>query len=124
MSKAERITLRLPVSLHARLVALAEKEGVSLNQYIVLNLSNCLQCYSIEPHTGRDRAEKETLPAPEPAPAGCEEWWHLKQYGYAPGGYFIRCADCEEKAWNCDKRAAVCRPCAEKRHSAANRGVL
>lgn len=61
---------------------------------------------------------QETRPAPEPAPAGCEEWWHLKQYGYAPGGYTIRCFDCEEKVWDCDKRASICRPCAEKRHTA------
>lgn len=64
MSNPRRITLRLPFSIHAKLVALADKEGVSLNQYIVLNLSNCLQCYSIEPHTGRDRAAQETPPAP------------------------------------------------------------
>ena len=40
------------------------------------------------------------------------------QYGYAPGGYIITCFDCKEKVWNCDKRAAICRPCAEKRHTA------
>lgn len=52
---AVRVTLRLPRSLHAQLAAIAEREGVSLNSAIVLNLSNCLQCYSLIPHTGRDR---------------------------------------------------------------------
>lgn len=55
MSNAVRVTLRLPQSLHKQMVALAKKEGTSLNQAIVLNLSSCLRCYSIEPHTGRDR---------------------------------------------------------------------
>lgn len=61
------------------------------------------------------RTAQET--AAEPPRPGCEEWWHLRQYGYAPGGYIITCFDCREKVWNCDKRAAICRPCAEKRHS-------
>ncbi|MBS4024200.1 MAG: toxin-antitoxin system HicB family antitoxin [Clostridia bacterium] len=34
-----RITLRAPKSLHKKLVELAEKEGVSLNQYMVYLLS-------------------------------------------------------------------------------------
>jgi antitoxin HicB len=34
-----RITLRTPKSLHKRLVELADKEGVSLNQYLVYVLS-------------------------------------------------------------------------------------
>jgi hypothetical protein len=62
------------------------------------------------------RSVKET-PAEPPRP-GCEEWWHLKQYGYAPGGYIITCFDCKETVWDCDKRASICRPCAEKRHAA------
>jgi hypothetical protein len=34
-----RFVLRLPKSLHARLAGEAEKEGVSLNQYVVYKLS-------------------------------------------------------------------------------------
>lgn len=68
-----------------------------------------------------ERRAPET-PAEPPRP-DCEEWWHLKQYGYAPGGYIITCFDCKQKVWDCDKRASICRPCAEKRHSAANRRV-
>jgi hypothetical protein len=60
---------------------------------------------------------KQETPAEPPRP-GCEEWWHLKQYGYAPGGYIITCFDCKQKVWDCDKRASICRPCAEKRHAA------
>jgi len=33
-----RLTLRLPNSLHARLAEEAEREGVSMNQYVVLAL--------------------------------------------------------------------------------------
>lgn len=55
MKNTVRVTLRLPVSLHKRMAEIADSEGMSLNQTIVLNLSNCLQCYSIVPHTGRDR---------------------------------------------------------------------
>lgn len=43
----------------------------------------------------------------------------LIDYGYAPGGYAITCFDCKEKAWDCDKRASVCKPCAEKRRDRA-----
>lgn len=34
-----RLTLRLPETLHAQLTTLAEREGVSLNQYIVYALT-------------------------------------------------------------------------------------
>jgi Ni,Fe-hydrogenase III component G len=34
-----RLTLRLPETLHQKLINLAEKEGVSLNQYIVYALT-------------------------------------------------------------------------------------
>ena len=34
-----RLTLRLPESLHRRLAAQAEREGISLNQYIVYSLT-------------------------------------------------------------------------------------
>lgn len=65
---------------------------------------------------GGEGPAQET-PADPPRP-GCEEWWHLKQYGYAPGDYIITCFDCKQKVWDCDKRASICRPCAEKRHAA------
>ena len=35
-----RLTVRLPETLHQKLVDLAQKEGVSLNQYIVYALAN------------------------------------------------------------------------------------
>lgn len=35
-----RLLLRMPKTLHQRLAEAAEKEGVSLNQYIVFLLSN------------------------------------------------------------------------------------
>jgi hypothetical protein len=50
--------------------------------------------------TGRD----------EPDP----EWWPLRQFGYAPGGYIITCRGCDLQNWDCDKRATTCRQCAEK----------
>lgn len=34
-----RLTLRLPETLHQQLIALAQKEGISLNQYIVYALT-------------------------------------------------------------------------------------
>lgn len=43
----------------------------------------------------------------------------LTDYGFAPGGYIIRCVDCKSQVWGCDKRAAVCKPCAEKRRDRA-----
>lgn len=64
------------------------------------------------------RAEMETSPVP--APAGCEDWWHLKPYGYAPGGYIIRCHTCKQQVWNCDKRALNCASCATKAWRKAN----
>ncbi|WP_330472092.1 toxin-antitoxin system HicB family antitoxin [Vibrio harveyi] len=44
-----RITLRMPKTLHARLIEMAQREEVSLNQYIVSNLSmNYGQCSIVE----------------------------------------------------------------------------
>jgi hypothetical protein len=54
----------------------------------------------------------ETSPAPEPAPAGCEDWWHLRPYGYAPGKYTMKCPHCQVSVWDVDKRASCCKPCA------------
>lgn len=50
-------------------------------------------------------------------PGPRESWEHLIQFGWAPGGYLIKCGDCGEQPWWCDKRAWRCRPCAEKRHA-------
>ncbi|EML0283324.1 type II toxin-antitoxin system HicB family antitoxin [Vibrio sp. 665] len=44
-----RITLRMPKTLHARLIEMAQREEVSLNQYIVSNLSMSYgQCSIVE----------------------------------------------------------------------------
>jgi hypothetical protein len=68
---------------------------------------------------------QETCAAPDPAPAGCEEWWHLKPYGYAPGGYTMKCPHCQVTVWHVDKRARCCKQCAiafyESAQSAQNR---
>jgi hypothetical protein len=69
----------------------------------------------------------ETSPAPEPAPAGCEDWWHLRPYGYAPGKYTMKCPHCQVSVWDVDKRASCCKPCAiafyESAQSEVNRSV-
>lgn len=39
----------------------------------------------------------------------------LLDFGYAPGGYIIKCFDCKEQSWDCDKRALRCKECAQKR---------
>ena len=50
--------------------------------------------------------------SPEPE----SEWIHLKRYGYAPGRYTCKCADCGKFVDWCDKRALICRQCADKRY--------
>lgn len=61
-------------------------------------------------------AAKAELP-----PAGCEEWWHLKPYGYAPGGYTMKCPHCKTHVFSCDKRASACKPCATALYESAMR---
>lgn len=39
----------------------------------------------------------------------------LLNFGYAPGNYIIKCWDCKQDRWDCDKRAARCKECAERR---------
>jgi len=56
--------------------------------------------------------------AAEPAPSE-SEWLHLKQYGYAPGDYMNKCHTCGKVVAFVDKRATICRPCAEARHALA-----
>lgn len=38
----------------------------------------------------------------------------LRKFGYAPGGYMIRCQVGAHTAIDCDKRASCCLECAEK----------
>lgn len=38
----------------------------------------------------------------------------LRAWGYAPGGYMVRCRDCGSDDWAADKRARRCQPCARK----------
>ena len=45
------------------------------------------------------------------------DWLHLKAYGYAPGGYMVRCSICHQMVYDNDKRSTCCRPCAEKRYA-------
>lgn len=53
-----RLTVRLPQSLHDQLTELAEREGVSLNQYIVYALSRqAALAYTVQPVS--DRAIQE-----------------------------------------------------------------
>lgn len=47
------------------------------------------------------------------------DWLHLKQYGYAPGDYLSKCHECGKTAEFVDKRAIICRPCAEAMHAKA-----
>jgi hypothetical protein len=44
-------------------------------------------------------------------------WEHLKPYGYAPGHYLNTCISCRHVTTGLDKRAHVCRPCAEVLHA-------
>lgn len=36
----------------------------------------------------------------------------LRDHGYAPGGYMVKCRDCGEHPWDLDKRATRCKACA------------
>ena len=55
-----RLTLRLPETLHQRLVQLAEGEGVSLNQYIVYALTRqAALAYGIQAVPDADVAQQQ-----------------------------------------------------------------
>ncbi len=55
-----RFTLRLPESLHQQLEVLARNEGVSLNQYIVYNLTRqAANAYRVYPVPQADVARQE-----------------------------------------------------------------
>lgn len=43
----------------------------------------------------------------------------LKGFGYAPGGYMVKCIDCGDHPIGLDKRAWRCLSCAQKRLDAA-----
>ena len=38
----------------------------------------------------------------------------LNDFGYAPGNYTIKCMDCGDKPWFCDKYSIRCEECAKK----------
>lgn len=52
-------------------------------------------------------------------PVGVTEPLTLKDFGYAPGNYMVKCADCGESDFWLDKRAWRCEKCAQARLSAA-----
>ncbi|WP_416668282.1 YlcI/YnfO family protein [Egbenema bharatensis] len=55
-----RFTLRLPETLHQQLVHLAEREGVSLNQYIVYALTRQVAlAYTVQATSGEDVQQQQ-----------------------------------------------------------------
>ncbi len=56
--------------------------------------------------------------APSAQAEPSDDWQHLKQYGYAPGGYMSKCHRCGATPIM-DKLAVTCRPCAETMHNEA-----
>lgn len=38
----------------------------------------------------------------------------LRDFGYAPGSYTMKCPDCQREVWDVDKRARRCKECAEQ----------
>lgn len=55
-----RLTLRLPETLHQKLVALAEEEGVSLNHYIVYALTQQVTVtHTVRPVAKAEREQQE-----------------------------------------------------------------
>ncbi len=70
-----RITLRMPKTLHARLIEMAQREEVSLNQYIVSNLSmNYGQCNSAYVQSVEDLFFKFCVPH-------CAMLWYAEFFG-------------------------------------------
>jgi hypothetical protein len=49
--------------------------------------------------------------------AAGSDWTHLRRYGYAPGHYMNTCLACKQTVIGVDKRAHICRPCAERLHA-------
>ena len=58
-----RLTLRLPDSLHDAIASLADKEGVSLNHYVVYALTQAAAAELV----GRQRQQFDTLKSRFPA---------------------------------------------------------
>ncbi|MGK7953401.1 MAG: toxin-antitoxin system HicB family antitoxin [Xenococcaceae cyanobacterium] len=55
-----RLTLRLPETLHQQLANLAEREGISLNQYIVYALTRqVLSAYTVQVIPEADRQQQQ-----------------------------------------------------------------
>lgn len=55
----------------------------------------------------------QTCPKCKPTGSETMDWIHLKEFGYAPGGYMMRCMDCKKEVIGVDKRALRCKDCAE-----------
>jgi uncharacterized protein (DUF1778 family) len=58
-----RLTLRLPESLHHQLTGLADREGVSLNQYIVYALTRQATVYTVVPATKSPAQQEQDFQA-------------------------------------------------------------
>jgi hypothetical protein len=56
-----RLTVRLPDTLHYQLTTLADKEGISLNQYIVYALTRQTTLAYIVETASREEIEKQRL---------------------------------------------------------------
>ena len=56
-----RLTLRLPETLHQQLISIAEREGISLNQYIVYALTRQVASnYTVQVISEADRQQQQT----------------------------------------------------------------
>jgi diketogulonate reductase-like aldo/keto reductase len=58
-----RLTLRLPETLHHQLTGLADREGVSLNQYIVYALTRQTTGYAVVPATESPQQQEQHFQA-------------------------------------------------------------
>lgn len=58
-----RLTLRLPESLHQQLTGLADREGVSLNQYIVYALTRQTTGYTVVPAAETPQQQEQDFQA-------------------------------------------------------------
>jgi hypothetical protein len=58
-----RLTLRLPETLHQQLTGLADREGVSLNQYIVYALTRQTTGYAVVPAAESPQQQEQDFQA-------------------------------------------------------------
>lgn len=73
-----RLTVRLPDSLHRRLITQAEREGISLNHYIVYSLTRAVTAADLE--SQRETFEELTRRyPPEEAEAALQELLAARQ---------------------------------------------